>query len=383
MGAGGAARTWAAPPRPSRASRIVDRTGAGGAATWRAAPRRCSARGAAGSTAASATSTAARPPRRWAAAPPAASKAAARNTAAALAARSPAAPPPPRKKAAAASTASSSSSNNNTPPAASPSPHLTSPPSTTTTTTTTTTLAKPQPKTPLATAASAAPAALSAAFSRLRAAPRAALVLDGGTGEELFLRGVPDDRKIWSANALVRDECHDALRAVHRDFVRAGARAITANSYGVTPGVGFGEEKVRELVGLAVRIARGVADEEGKAQGKNVVVLGSLGPLVESYRADRVMPRVEGARWYAAMAAAMAAAGADGFIAETMSSAEESEQALDGVEKGGEGRPCLVSWSLRSDGRMRSGEEVQEAVPRVLRHAKAQGVAGEYTLSFG
>jgi S-methylmethionine-dependent homocysteine/selenocysteine methylase len=31
-------------------------------------------------------------------------------------------------------------------------------------------------------------------------------LLDGGTGEELFRRGMVDDRKIWSANALVHEK---------------------------------------------------------------------------------------------------------------------------------------------------------------------------------
>ena len=58
------------------------------------------------------------------------------------------------------------------------------------------------------------------------------LFLDGGTGEELFRRGVPDDRAIWSATAVVHDIHHETLRGVHRSYVEAGSTMITANSYG-------------------------------------------------------------------------------------------------------------------------------------------------------
>lgn len=59
---------------------------------------------------------------------------------------------------------------------------------------------------------------------------RKVLILDGGTREELFRRGVPVDRKIWSATAVVKSEYHSTLQQVHQSFVQAGADAITTNS---------------------------------------------------------------------------------------------------------------------------------------------------------
>ena len=48
------------------------------------------------------------------------------------------------------------------------------------------------------------------------------LLLDGGTGEELFRRGVPDDRQLWSVTALVHDEYHAVLHDVHTAFLQSG-----------------------------------------------------------------------------------------------------------------------------------------------------------------
>ena len=53
-------------------------------------------------------------------------------------------------------------------------------------------------------------------FDELQSNKDAILILDGGTGEELFRRGVPDDRKIWSATALVNTEYHAVLKQVHQ-----------------------------------------------------------------------------------------------------------------------------------------------------------------------
>ena len=71
-------------------------------------------------------------------------------------------------------------------------------------------------------------------LDRLRSSPNETLLLDGGTGEKLFLRGVKDDRKIWSATAIVNKEYHGILEEVHRSFIDAGSQAITTNSYGIT-----------------------------------------------------------------------------------------------------------------------------------------------------
>ncbi|KAL8015401.1 putative Homocysteine-binding domain-containing protein [Plasmopara halstedii] len=44
-----------------------------------------------------------------------------------------------------------------------------------------------------------------------------------------------DDRRIWSAIALVHEQHHNLLREVHMSFLDAGADCITSNNYGVTP----------------------------------------------------------------------------------------------------------------------------------------------------
>jgi S-methylmethionine-dependent homocysteine/selenocysteine methylase len=196
-------------------------------------------------------------------------------------------------------------------------------------------------------------------------------LLDGGTGEELFARGVPDDRKIWSARAIVDEQYHDTLKQVHRSFLEAGAQAITTNTYGIVPSVGFTEPQIVHYCTTAGRLAREAVIEHAatsEAAGSDIpLVFGSLGPLVESYRPEKVMERRQGSEIYAKMISAMAPY-VDTLLAETLSSTEEAMQAVEALASLSSNQylPIMISFSLNSEGKLRSGDSVVEALPRVL-----------------
>jgi len=217
------------------------------------------------------------------------------------------------------------------------------------------------------------------------------LVLDGGTGEELFRRGVPDDRQIWSATALVHEQHHDTLKQVHRSFLEAGAHCVTTNSYGVVPGVGFGPDEMSRLATLAGRIARQAVHEHQRDSdaAKSLYVLGSLGPLVESYRADLIKPHDEGAALYQILGSALGPH-VDAYIAETMSCAKEALQVVQALhdlattDEGGEQsevtftpRPLLVSFTLGSDGNLRDGMSAPSSIRSLLDGSKTKGTGVE------
>mmetsp|Transcript_6310 Transcript_6310/g.9168 ORF Transcript_6310/g.9168 Transcript_6310/m.9168 type:complete len:376 (-) Transcript_6310:317-1444(-) len=211
---------------------------------------------------------------------------------------------------------------------------------------------------------------LNSILDRLRRNVNELLILDGGTGEEIFRRGVPGDRKIWSATAVVHKEHHQTLKDVHRSFIDAGSNAITTNSYGITPGVGFSRDDIRKFVELAGKLARESLRDEDDA-----IVFGSLGPLVESYRPDLVSEHSEGVEYYKLMANALAP-NIDCFLAETMSSVEESTQAIEAVGSIHSKLkvPMMVSYTLNSSGKIRSGEAVTDAIPEVLTFSREAGV---------
>ena len=216
--------------------------------------------------------------------------------------------------------------------------------------------------------------ALSSHLERLRSNKRELLFLDGGTGEELFRRGVPDDRKIWSATAVVNKQFHPTLKNVHRSFIDSGSQAITTNSYGITPGVGFSRDEMTKYVDIAGRLAR-ESTQEGAKEGGATVVLGSLGPLVESYRPDLVSEHNRGVENYKAVTEALAPH-IDCFLAETMSSIEEASQAIEAVGTLPEKTklPMMVSFTLNGKGEIRSGESLVDAIPKVVQLADKSNV---------
>jgi S-methylmethionine-dependent homocysteine/selenocysteine methylase len=262
------------------------------------------------------------------------------------------------------------------------------------------------------------------------------ILLDGGTGEELFRLGLPDDRRTWSAAALAHPRYRPLVLQAHLNFLRAGCDCVTANSYGVVPGAGFTDPtEAAELAALAGRLARRAVreaeeeeDEEAAAleeeqeraeKGSSALeteagtgkpplpssssassgageapllrrwrrrrpprrVLGSLGPLVESYRPDLVMEHERGVAHYRVLVNALKPH-VDGFLAETMGSVDEARQALDALwrcscdwreaedeeQKKPVRRPvdCWVSFTLRSDGRLRDGTSVTESLEKLL-----------------
>jgi S-methylmethionine-dependent homocysteine/selenocysteine methylase len=89
------------------------------------------------------------------------------------------------------------------------------------------------------------------------------VILDGGTGTEIQRRGVPMHDQVWCAEANVTHP--DVVRAVHRDYLQAGAEVITANTFATSPLL-FNAIKrdrdIRDIDRIAVRLVREAVEEE-------------------------------------------------------------------------------------------------------------------------
>ena len=148
------------------------------------------------------------------------------------------------------------------------------------------------------------------------------IILDGATGTELQSRGVPMHGFAWSAAAL--DTHPETVRAVHEDYVRAGADVIIANTFSTARHVlepaGLGD-RVRALNERAVALAQEA--REIAAASRPVAVAGSL----SSFRA-RVTPadQLEGS--FREQAELLAEAGVDLIALEMMGSFEQAAPAI-------------------------------------------------------
>ena len=170
------------------------------------------------------------------------------------------------------------------------------------------------------------------------------ITLDGATGTELGRRGVETRGRLFSGQALLDLHGIETLRGVHRDYAQAGAQVITANTFRTNPRKAGA--RWRELTGLAVRIAR----ETG------ALVAGSIAPVEDCYRADLRPPPDVALREHRELAHALADAGCDLLLVETVAAADEGLAAVEAAVE--TGLPVWASAMAMPDGRMRSGDDL-------------------------
>ena len=191
---------------------------------------------------------------------------------------------------------------------------------------------------------------------------RGPVLLDGAMGTELDTRGVDTRNALWSARAL--STAPDVVREVHSDYLDAGARVITTNTYQATlPAlVRSGEDAAgaRRVIAAGARLAKEAAHQFGKEHPEEpVLVAGGLGPY-GAYLADGSeytgaygidiledpgfqevhLPRIE----------VLAGEGLDLFALETLPRLDEARALASMVTGLAPQAQCWVSFQVRPDG---------------------------------
>jgi S-methylmethionine-dependent homocysteine/selenocysteine methylase len=172
------------------------------------------------------------------------------------------------------------------------------------------------------------------------------LLLDGATGTELDRRGVDISLPLWSARALI--DAPDVVGDIHRDYLAAGADAVTAATFRThrrtLTKAGLGDQAAA-LTRRAVEIARRARDEVNSG----ALVLGSVAPLEDCYRPDLAPDPKSCRAEHAEMIGNLVEAGVDLVLIETMNNAAESEAAVEAARKLAPDT-WIVSFCARSDG---------------------------------
>jgi S-methylmethionine-dependent homocysteine/selenocysteine methylase len=190
-------------------------------------------------------------------------------------------------------------------------------------------------------------------------------ILAGGIMHDLFRRGLPNDRNMLSASALVSPAHYHLVVQSHEEFLKAGATLIVTNNYYVTPGLGFTPDEIREYSQAAGELA---ADARKRAnRTERAKICGSLPPLMHSLRSDRTIEHQQGLDTYLLIGEALLPY-VDVLLAETMSSIAEAELAFEAVQP--LQKPVMVSFALNSTGQLRSGEDVVESVQRLVKFSR-------------
>jgi homocysteine S-methyltransferase len=195
--------------------------------------------------------------------------------------------------------------------------------------------------------------------SVLQALREGTLVIDGAMGTQIYERGV-----LYSA--CFEDLCvsrPELVRKIHEDYLRAGAQLIETNTFGANSlrlekhGL---QHRVRELNLAGVKLAR-------EAAGKAAFVGGAIGPsgyfLGEALEAD--LRRVGDA--FKEQAEALAEAGIDAFVIETMRQTAELRLAIEAARAASKGNiPVIAHVSVDEACRMADGTSAADIGKKMI-----------------
>lgn len=191
------------------------------------------------------------------------------------------------------------------------------------------------------------------------------ILLDGATGTELERAGLATGLPLWSTHALL--EAPECVLAVHAAHLAAGAEIVTANTFRTQrrtlARAGLGDRDA-SLTRLAVELARRAVEAHSEAAGRPAWVAGSLPPLEDCYRPERVPGDAALGLEHGRQADLLGEAGVDLILVETMNCVREAIAAAAAAAR--TGLPFVVSFVAWEGSRLLSGEPLGDAARAVI-----------------
>jgi len=187
-------------------------------------------------------------------------------------------------------------------------------------------------------------------------------LLDGGMGQELLRRSANPPSPLWSAQVLMDEP--EIVEAVHLDYIKAGARVITLNSYSITPERLERDGDISRFQTLQARAIEIAGSSRDKSES-GVDIAGCLPPMIASYRPD-LAPDLDACIATYRQIVDQQKDHVDLFLCETLGSVKEARAAtIAAVESG------KMVWTAMTvvdgDGtKLRSGEPLDEAIVAVI-----------------
>ncbi len=183
------------------------------------------------------------------------------------------------------------------------------------------------------------------------------LVADGATGTQLQKAGLKPGASPERWNL----ENPEAIRALHRGYIEAGANVVLTNTFGGTRfrlarhGL---EGQVREINAAAAKLAREVA-------GESVFVFGDIGPSGELLKPLGKLTYEEAVAGFGEQAEGLLAGSVDAILIETMSDINEAKAAVQGVRQVSGDIPLLVTFSFDTHGRTMMGTKPEKVAKEI------------------
>jgi homocysteine S-methyltransferase len=167
-------------------------------------------------------------------------------------------------------------------------------------------------------------------------------VLDGAIGTEIYARGVFVNMSYDGLNL----ENPELVKAIHRDYVNAGAEIIETNTFGANP-IKLSSHGLSEKTELINKTAAQLAM---KAAGNKAEVLGAIGPLGVRIEPFGPTAREEAQDLFTRQILGLLDGEVNGFILETFSDLNELEQAFQAIRTQSD-LPIFCQVTVGEDGR--------------------------------
>ena len=186
------------------------------------------------------------------------------------------------------------------------------------------------------------------------------ILIDGGMGQELIYRSKIKPDNLWSARVMLDN--YNLVVDLHKDFIKAGAEAITLNTYSVTPQK-LKRNNLEDMFNTLKKSAIKAANQaiHSSETEKKIQLLGCLPPLIMSYKASIGMEKKEAIETYQRIVDIQQPF-VDIFCCETVCSIEEAiivtEVALQSDKK------VWLSFCVKEEdgATLRSGEKLEDAL---------------------
>lgn len=188
------------------------------------------------------------------------------------------------------------------------------------------------------------------------------VLADGAMGTVLYSRGIFINR------------CYDELNlsdpalilSIHEDYLQAGAEILETNTFGANRfrlsrhGLA---EKVAEINAAGVRVARQAVEHIKDKQASDAWVAGSIGPLGVRLEPLGKTGLDEARAAFAEQISALAGAGVDLLIIETMSALNEAHEALVAAREMAPDLPVLVMVTVDDESNCLDGSSPKRQLP--------------------
>jgi methionine synthase I (cobalamin-dependent) len=199
-----------------------------------------------------------------------------------------------------------------------------------------------------------------------RLAAGRAVILDGAIGTEILRRDLT-----WADHQnLARP---DVIRALHADYVRAGADVLSTNTFQLSKRAiqnHFKDRAHMERIGVpnleqraedSLRAAVNLADEarRGAANGRPIAIAGAITTLEWCFRPDLAPSPEQAAGEYRELIGVLAEAGCDLILVETVNSVAEAVVAVEAANH--VGIPIWVAFVPDERGQLFTGETMAAA----------------------